>query len=664
LHGATWGPNDGQFYASANNSGTIYAIANPLGVAPSITATYNATISNRHDGMSCSLAGPPFGPDRSDAPVSGTSYGEALHTNPSNALSLGGVVDIDLVSIAGAGAAGDGADDDGVTIPAMVQGQSTTVIVSITQENSGDGFLQGWIDFNGNGSFGDAGEQVATNLQFTSGVTGNISVPVSVPATAITTQTYARFRWSTASGLNSTATASNGEVEDYALTIASGIAITANNDDFSGTPIDGISGGTTASIFANDDLDGSTPDDTTVTASLTSLGGLDGLAGVNINPDGTIILPPGTLAGTFTLTYEICDTSNPTICDTANIIIVVEVPFANSQSCPAGESNLVSNGDFSSGLTGWTDAGVNAGNLDISSYTGSPSGATFTNVLFEDANNTSGELSQSIASGITEAPEMQFNFGWNNESSGQQAVFTISLSGTDIFRVETTAAADDVSPANFFFLNGTSGTLGTTSFSADATGQIPISLYLQWDLIPITLTLPSGLPDSGDLRITYVQALDDWAVDDLTLCFSPSPNLIAAKSVSMLDSNEFAIPGNDVVYTINVVNTGDGSVDSDSIFLVDSLPSEVTFFNGDHNGTAPGTDVIGFIAGTSGLTGLNVGYAVAGPAPTEMADCTYTPPTPNAVDSNVRYICLSPTGTMVGGDPDPSFSVSIRARLN
>ncbi|MEO1587745.1 MAG: hypothetical protein AAFS00_10695, partial [Bacteroidota bacterium] len=37
----------------------------------------------------------------------------------------------------------------------------------------------------------------------------------------------------------------------------------------------------------------------------------------------------------------------------------------------------------------------------------------------------------------------------------------------------------------------------------------------------------------------------------------------------------YAIPGNDVVYTINIQNTGNGPVDNDSLFLVDQLPEEV-----------------------------------------------------------------------------------------
>ncbi len=113
-------------------------------------------------------------------------------------------------------------DEDGITLPALTQGQTATINATV---NGAGGYLQGWIDWNGNGTF-EAGEQVATNLQDngvgdTDNTTGKIAFSVTVPATATTTKTYARFRWSTTKDLNATAAANDGEVEDYALTIIS-----------------------------------------------------------------------------------------------------------------------------------------------------------------------------------------------------------------------------------------------------------------------------------------------------------------------------------------------------------------------------------------------------------------------------------------------------------
>ncbi len=151
--------------------------------------------------------------DHADAPA---SYGEPTHSI-SNPLTLGPGVTGETAGYDDANAAGDA--DDGVTFPTLVQGQGATISVDVTQMSGNSGYLQAFIDWNGDGDFADAGEQVASDLQSASAGTSTISVPVTVPANATTSQTFARFRWSTTSGLDSTTAASDGEVEDYALTI-------------------------------------------------------------------------------------------------------------------------------------------------------------------------------------------------------------------------------------------------------------------------------------------------------------------------------------------------------------------------------------------------------------------------------------------------------------
>ena len=107
-------------------------------------------------------------------------------------------------------------DEDGVTLPATwIPGQNYTVPVAVT----GSGFLDAWFDWNRDGDFLDAGEQVATNQAVSTGTT-NLSV--TAPATWVTSDpSYARFRLCAISGECSTPTgaATSGEVEDYRLTI-------------------------------------------------------------------------------------------------------------------------------------------------------------------------------------------------------------------------------------------------------------------------------------------------------------------------------------------------------------------------------------------------------------------------------------------------------------
>jgi len=111
-------------------------------------------------------------------------------------------------------AAADGDDNDGnddedgiVFTTPWVQGQTATIQVT----SSGSGLLNAWADFNGNGSWADAGEQIATDWAVTAGVN---TLTVAVPASAVAGTTTLRFRLSSQAGLSFTGPANDGEVED------------------------------------------------------------------------------------------------------------------------------------------------------------------------------------------------------------------------------------------------------------------------------------------------------------------------------------------------------------------------------------------------------------------------------------------------------------------
>ena len=137
-----------------------------------------------------------------------------------NSISLGTTVDGDTNGF------GDGIDDnadatddtdDGVQLNgAALQGQNLTVgeAVSLDIETTGTGVLNAWFDWNGNSDFTDPGEQVAIDEDVSGG-----TLSVAVPNGATVGDTYARFRYSTDSGLAPTGLASDGEVEDYSISI-------------------------------------------------------------------------------------------------------------------------------------------------------------------------------------------------------------------------------------------------------------------------------------------------------------------------------------------------------------------------------------------------------------------------------------------------------------
>ena len=131
------------------------------------------------------------------------------------------------------------------------------------------GRLYGWIDFNRDGDFADAGEQVVNGLVMTGPYPQ--AVPITIPAGATPGATWARFRYSTQTGLSYTGQAYNGEVEDYAITLMPTLSI---NDV---TQAEGNSGGPTSFVFtvtrAGDTSGPSTVHYTTVNG--TAIGGID-----------------------------------------------------------------------------------------------------------------------------------------------------------------------------------------------------------------------------------------------------------------------------------------------------------------------------------------------------------------------------------------------------
>lgn len=125
--------------------------------------------------------------------------------------------------------------------------------------------------------------------------------------------------------------------------------IDAVNDNFSGTPIDYLTGGVTPSLLTNDIVNGAATNPAEVILTLTNNGGV---AGASINANGGINIPVGTLMNTYTLQYSICLISNPSICDTASVTVTVadrvittpEIVFAIRANNVVDQSQLQSTG--------------------------------------------------------------------------------------------------------------------------------------------------------------------------------------------------------------------------------------------------------------------------------------------------------------------------------
>ncbi|MES2560865.1 MAG: MBG domain-containing protein [Bacteroidota bacterium] len=97
-------------------------------------------------------------------------------------------------------------------------------------------------------------------------------------------------------------------------------AIIANFDNFINQPIDGAKGGFVGSVLTNDSLNYlPVTNPSLVTISVVNNGGIAGLV---INAAGNVSIPAGTMEGTYTAIYRICNPNS--ICDTAIVTMKVK----------------------------------------------------------------------------------------------------------------------------------------------------------------------------------------------------------------------------------------------------------------------------------------------------------------------------------------------------
>jgi hypothetical protein len=214
----------------------------------SITIGYEVTRNTPQtvsaNGFNCNIQPPPFtngfnntnddavngytyviATDYGDAPLSYGSAGAEINlfrdvnNDYENFVMLGDTIDHENVYLVSAEADGDDLDnlddEDGITaFPVFIQGTTVTIPVKLTVYG-GFGFLNAWIDWNGDGDFLDAGEQIATNVFI--GTTQTLNLSVNIPPGAVTGNTFARFRFGALAG--PAGFADYGEVEDYMINI-------------------------------------------------------------------------------------------------------------------------------------------------------------------------------------------------------------------------------------------------------------------------------------------------------------------------------------------------------------------------------------------------------------------------------------------------------------
>jgi hypothetical protein len=251
----------------------VINLQNVPGSVSSVTIEVDTRSSQNPNGSGCGqswvIAGltyvdvdcpEPLSSDYGDAP---DSYGSiCYYIDDANPTRLGATVDSDDNFQSSANADGDdndgNNDDDGVTFTnpsGLTAGASESVTVTWST-NDNDSYISAWIDFNQNGTF-DANEKVIDDFEqgaFNNTSTGAESFTFTVPVDAVCGTTFARFiitsdpnEGPTGDFCNSGNTSDDGEVEDYQVTILSGLEAEITGSDVvcsGGTTTLTASGGT------------------------------------------------------------------------------------------------------------------------------------------------------------------------------------------------------------------------------------------------------------------------------------------------------------------------------------------------------------------------------------------------------------------------------------
>ena len=240
-----------------------------------------------------------------------------------------------------------------------------------------------------------------------------------------------------------------------------------------------------------------------------------------------------------------------------------------------------------------------------------------------------------------------------------QFTVRINQASTVVASATTTGTGTTVTGGNTGLVQVTPGTAYTLDEIMSGPGslsQYTSALACTNATNGVTTTFPTTVPGNitpvlGDVISCVVT--NTRLAGNATLVVSKTSTVL---SDGVSAANPKSIPGAIVRYTITVQNTGNLSVDANSIVIVDAFPPNFTL-----DASTPFTFTEG--ARPSNLNAFNQGtmvtYSNTGSAP-------FTAPLGTGYNAAIRAFRYAPTGTMQGANATgpSSFSISFVGRLN
>ena len=318
----------------------------------------------------------------------------------------------------------------------------------------------------------------------------------------------------------------------------------------------------------------------------------------------------------------------------------------------------------------------------VASSNASLGASSFTAQVDDNLSGCGGGLGSTAQPGVTFAPDLSLS-GITGQSVTGVHTLTNDSNAIDSFDMSSSSSGDFTPTVTFYEDTDGSGTLTAgDSLMTDADGDSLPNTPAMAPGESITVLVVHNIPASAIAGQTAVvtatassehQPLANDSITD-TISALVGPTLVVTKSaLALFDPINLtvdpkAIPGSIVEYTVTIANQGAGTVDTDSLVILDTLPADTCLFVGDTGG--PGSGPVAF---TEGSPGSNLAYSFISLA-SAADDLAFSDdngssyayvPTPNSsgCDMAVTHLRISPTGEFAansgGGAPSASFSFRI-----
>ncbi len=393
--------------------------------------------------------------------------------------------------------------------------------------------------------------------------------------------------------------------ETITVTVVSGIE--AVDNDFTAAPIAPGLGSVTASIFGNDTLNGAAFTPTDVSATITDDGSL---FGATINPDGTIDIPATIAPGIYQLVYEICDINDPSVCDTATVMIAVQAAAANAHTNPDVCGAFLSQGWITHGKLNLHDTEVRfrSGDFATDPYLYLPIERDAEGRIITYFGPSDGTHSGTLTTFATLPLVSTRNSDSDHESEMHVIVYRLEgAPGSTLTADLNTRAAQEHSA---YWIEDTAGNVISASDFEFTTGTPNIGGI--GEVLPLSFTVPAdGIAYLNTAIFDPSQAYGRPIVSNYQC---PAPSLSMTK---VADNPGPYTAGDVVTYTYTVLNDGDQIVRD--IAIADT-------HNGSDPAPVPGNETLLTDAAPTGDStdaGTNNSWDVLAPGDTVVFTGTY-----------------------------------------